>query len=108
MTFLIAVALATSAPVMPWIDRAWLENEARTERVTPRKAAFATGASGSDKAVLANNLRVLGAICRASTQVSNPSSFLGELGGAYSMTRSEISVLRRNCEIYLSGRAGAH
>jgi hypothetical protein len=108
MSIILAAALAASSHSMPWIDRTWLNDRAKIEVLSPRAASLngvRAASSRPAKALLSSNLRVLGTVCSAAARLSNPGAFLDELGSAYAMSPREISTLRENCAIYLSGRS---
>lgn len=95
MTIIYAVLLASSAPVLPHIDRASLELQAQAEAL---QAPARRGAM---------NLSAMATVCGAAAGQADPAEFLAALGRAYPLSAADSAALRATCAAYLAGRADA-
>ncbi|MFN3946031.1 MAG: hypothetical protein ACK4K7_13990 [Allosphingosinicella sp.] len=92
----ILIALAASAAqVLPDIDRASLDLQARAEALQEP-----AGRRSLDIASVST-------ICNAAAGQPDPAAFIATLSRAYALSRSEGASLRSNCAAYMAGRADA-
>jgi hypothetical protein len=95
MMIIYSLLLASSAPVLPHIDRAALELQAQAEAL---QAPVRSGGVG---------LAALGTICGAAANQTDPAEFIATLSRAYRLSPAQGAALRASCAGYLAGRADA-
>jgi shikimate 5-dehydrogenase len=100
------IAMLASAQALPWLDRASLERQARSEALRPKVAAM-TGAGGAKRPaarrLLSEDIGTISTVCRAAAKDVNPDQFIGRLGEAFAMPAAEVKALRKTCGVYLTG-----
>jgi hypothetical protein len=110
MSMLLAAMLASSQ-ALPWLDRAALERQARSETLRPAAVALAAAPprrrNSNPRAMLTEDLSAISTVCRAAAKAPDPAEFLGRLGEAFAMPAGEVRALRKTCGAYLAGMADA-
>lgn len=106
MDILLAAVLAKA--VLPGIDRASLERQARAEagfstNVTPPPRPVAYRAQSSATLDLAS----VTSICRAASRHEDPAGFIARLSRAYQLGANERLSLRASCAAYRAGLSDA-
>ena len=108
---IILTALLAGSKVLPMVDRAALDMQARAEALQPRTNVTRAAprrpqprrASGGNPLDLAQ----ITTICRAAGEQADPAAFIGRLSTAYSLSPGDRTSLRSSCAAYLAGRADA-